>query len=44
MLRSIDPQIAKYMGELVNVSKELSLSRYDVASFTLKIKQKEQRY
>lgn len=41
LLRSIDPQIAKYLGELVNVSKELSLIRYDIASLGLKIQQKE---
>jgi hypothetical protein len=44
LLRSIDPQIAKYLGDLVNVSKELSLIRYDIASLGLKIQQKEQRY
>lgn len=37
LLRSIDPQIAKYLGDLVNVSKELSLIRYDIASLGLKI-------
>jgi hypothetical protein len=41
LLRSIDPQVAKYIGDLVNVSKELSLIRYDIASMGLKIQQKE---
>jgi hypothetical protein len=41
MLRSIDPQISKYLSELALVVKDLALLRYDKSMISLKLKQKD---
>jgi hypothetical protein len=43
-LRSLDPQLAKFLGELEQQTRELGLARQDKLSLALSLSQKEQRY
>jgi len=38
MLRSVDPQISKSLNELLLLTKDLALSRYDRSMLSLKLK------
>ena len=38
MLRSVDPQISKALNELLLLTKDLALSRYDRSMLSLKLK------
>lgn len=41
MLRCIDPQISKHLNELLLLTKDLALSRYDRSMLSLKLKHKQ---
>lgn len=40
MLRCIDPQLSKHLNELLLLTKDLALSRYDRSMLSLKLKHK----